>query len=71
MADMTPAEVHEEGIMAGMGDTPQHQDSAGLDSVAFGCRSGQDLPEDVIFNLGPFRFVAELWRVLKPGGRAS
>ncbi|MBH0191455.1 MAG: hypothetical protein HP492_06770, partial [Nitrospira sp.] len=31
---------------------------------------GTDLPEEVIFNLGPIRFVAELWRVLKPGGHA-
>ena len=41
-----------------------------IGSGACGCRWVQDLPEDVIFNLGPFRFVAELWRILKPGGRA-
>ena len=26
-----------------------------------------ELPDEVIFNLGPMRFVAEVWRVLKPG----
>ena len=31
-----------------------------------------DLREDMsFFNLGPIRFVAELWRVLKPGGHFS
>ena len=48
---------------------PQHQEA--LDWIRrVRLPLGTDLPEDVIFNLGPFRFVAELWRVLKPGGRA-
>lgn len=69
MADMTPVQLTKRELLSGTGDTPQHQEA--LDWIRrLRLSLGDDLPEEVMFNLGPIRFVAELWRVLKPGGHA-
>lgn len=69
MADMTPVKLTRNELLTNKGETEQHQEA--LDWIRrLRLPIEADPPEDVIFNLGPIRFVAELWRVLKPGGHA-
>jgi ubiquinone/menaquinone biosynthesis C-methylase UbiE len=69
MADMTPVKLTKQELSSGRGETAQHQEA--LDWIRRARLTiGTDLPDEVIFNLGPIRFAAELWRVLKPGGHA-
>jgi SAM-dependent methyltransferase len=66
---MTPVRLTRREIQAQNGDTPLHQEA--IDWIRrTRLPLGQDMPEEFIFNLGPFRFVSELWRVLRPGGKA-
>ncbi|MGQ0811617.1 MAG: class I SAM-dependent methyltransferase [Nitrospiraceae bacterium] len=69
LADMTPVQLSRREVQADKGDSQLQQEA--VDWIR---RSrlplGDELPEEFIFNLGPFRFVAELWRVLRPGGHA-
>ena len=69
MADMTPVQLTKKELTEGKGDSAQHQEA--LDWIRrLRLPIEANPPDDVIFNLGPIRFVAELWRVLKPGGHA-
>jgi SAM-dependent methyltransferase len=69
LADMTPVQLTRNEAVSGIGRTPLHQEA--LDWIRrLRLPLGDEVPTEFIFNLGPLRFVSELWRVLKPGGRA-
>lgn len=69
MADMTPVKLSRQELLTNKGETEQHQEA--LDWIRrIRLPIEANPPDEVIFNLGPLRFVAELWRVLKPGGHA-
>lgn len=69
LADMTPVQLTRQEVDAGRSDHPLHQEA--LDWIRrIRLPLGPDIPDEFIFNLGPLRFLGELWRVLKPGGRA-
>jgi SAM-dependent methyltransferase len=69
LADMTPVQLQRDEVTSDQGRNPLHQEA-----VNWIRRTrlplGNDLPEEFVFNLGPIRFLSELWRVLRPGGRA-
>jgi ubiquinone/menaquinone biosynthesis C-methylase UbiE len=69
MADMTPVKLTRREVESGKGDSPIHQEALAWIS-RLGLTGEEGLPEEFIFNLGAFRFVKEVWRVLRPGGRA-
>ena len=69
MADMTPVQLTKAELTEGHGETSQHQEA--LDWIRrIRLPLEEDLPDSCIFNLGPIRFLEEVWRVLAPGGRA-
>jgi ubiquinone/menaquinone biosynthesis C-methylase UbiE len=69
LADMTPVQLTPRELKTNRGDTPLHQEA--LDWIRrIRLPIAPEPTSEVIFNLGPIRFLAELWRVLRPGGRA-
>ncbi|MGH7231136.1 MAG: class I SAM-dependent methyltransferase [Nitrospiraceae bacterium] len=69
LADMTPVQVRRTEVESGRSTQPLHQEA--LDWIRrTRLPLGQDVPAEFMFNLGPIRFLAEVWRVLRPGGRA-
>jgi SAM-dependent methyltransferase len=69
LADMTPVKLSRRELVSGQGLTPLHQEA--LDWIRqLRLPFDQEVPEEFIFNLGPVRFLMEVWRVLRPGGRA-
>lgn len=69
LADMTPIQFSKEELESGQGITSEHQE--GLDLIRrLRLNLDTPFPDEAIFNFGAIQFVMELWRVLKPGGRA-
>ncbi len=69
LADMTPVQLQRDEVKSNRGHNPLHQEA--VDWIRrMRLPLGNDLPAEFIFNLGPIRFLSELWRVLRPGGRA-
>jgi ubiquinone/menaquinone biosynthesis C-methylase UbiE len=69
LADLTPVLLTRQETATQRGTTALHQEA--LDWIRrLRLPLDPDLPEEFIFNLGPVRFLSEVWRVLRPGGRA-
>ncbi|MCH6558433.1 MAG: class I SAM-dependent methyltransferase [Nitrospirae bacterium] len=69
LADMTPVKLSRREMVSATGDMPIHQEA--VDWIRrLRLPLDQDMPEEFMFNLGPIRFLSELWRVLRPGGHA-
>ena len=69
LADMTPVKLSRRELETGQGQTALHQEA--LDWIRrLRLSFDNEVPSEFIFNLGPLRFLMEVWRVLKPGGRA-
>ncbi|RMH36484.1 MAG: class I SAM-dependent methyltransferase [Nitrospirae bacterium] len=69
LADMTPVHLTVEELTSGTSQQARHQRA--LDLIRH-LRLPLDtpVPETVILNEGALRFLMEIWRVLKPGGKA-
>ena len=69
LADMTPVQLTADELKSGKGSTPQHQEA--LDLIRqLRLTLDTPFPSEVIFNYGAIMFLMEVWRVLRPGGRA-
>ncbi len=69
LADMTPVRLSRGEVESGQSTQQLHQEALDwIRRVRFPI--DHVLPDEMMFNLGPLRFLAELWRVLRPGGRA-
>jgi ubiquinone/menaquinone biosynthesis C-methylase UbiE len=69
LADMTPVKLSRAEVQSGQSREPLHQEA--LEWIRrMRLPLDSDLPSEILFNLGPIRFLSELWRVLRPGGRA-
>ena len=69
LADMTPIRLSKEELDARVGKTPEHQHC--LDLIhKLRLNLDAPYPDDAIVNSGAMHFLMELWRVLRPGGRA-
>lgn len=69
LADMTPVQLTRKEVESGAGVSALNQEA--IDWIRrIRLPLDQDMPAEFLFNLGPLRFVSELWRVLRPGGHA-
>lgn len=69
LADMTPVHFSNAELTSGEGASPEHRQA--LDLVRqLHLNLDTPYPDTAIFNYGALNFLIELWRVLKPGGRA-
>ena len=69
LADMTPVQLTRAEVESGRSTNPLNHSA--LEWIRrLHLPLDHDMPDTVLFNLGPLRFVAELWRVLRPGGQA-
>ncbi|HNP61900.1 MAG TPA: class I SAM-dependent methyltransferase, partial [Nitrospirales bacterium] len=69
LADMTPIQFTGDELLTFKGENPLHDEA--LDLIRrMRLPLRPPFPDEVIFNYGAIQFLQEVWRVLKPGGRA-